>query len=454
MTLRIRATFWRLLLALGLAAIPLPLAAAEQGTPLQVEVLPLQDQVAVGTIARFRIILRDALGNAVPAAQPTGIEVTLSQGTATQTRTVVVPAGATEATTSFTVTAPGLTTIQTSNPRLMAGSGAVFALTGAFRSGTLRPEALPGGDALAAIADRSPPLVSALPTAPETHDEVIVNVPEQEILADGKQAYPVQVYLASGRAATADVSVLLSTTKGRIEPNPVVIARGQAMVSAKWISAAGVTGEATLRIISTSPPLRKGDPVTRSFAPPIHSVRLRSDPPAISLLDRGTFIAELHDDVNNVTVAADHDIALTLSVVDGTGDGRMRPPDVVFRKGSATARVDFLPKAQGRVLVAGQIPNRPPGEAVIIIGFGIAALVTAGLGGSLGGGIASVTKGRRGRRSEDAAPEDAAETEEAPGARSFSSASSPARSAGSASFSPSSSSGLRPTSTGRAISTS
>ena len=247
------------------------------------------------------------------------------------------------------------------------------------------------------IIEDDPDASSAAASANQDPDDVdgaiFLFAPQRSILADGQDSIEIDLYLRTGQPANADIVVTLSATRGELEDRIVIIRRGEPVASTRWRSIRGSTGDGTVRIESVTPRLAAGDPVTRMFEPPIHALLLRAAPPHITLMEKGGVIAELRDTVNDVAVATDRDLKLSLSILEGAG--QIKPLDLVFKSGEATARAEFRPKKWGQTIVAGQIPSRPSKQVEIQIGFAFIALTAALLGGTAGGALSWITKRSR-----------------------------------------------------------
>ncbi len=424
------------LVCLVLAAWPSDSRAADD-EPLRVEIRPLAKQAAVGESIEYEVVLKNAHGGPSKAWKPMELSVEIhGQDGRVDVSKITIPAGADSATADFRVRVPGLTSIQVSHPELMDGGSAVMgvnprALRTKSLDGRVRPNAdspalggamfsdrsrsiLPapaapppaaatgsgGGQGDVGATDPAPSVPSdtrelalAAPVNEPLFGDVSLRVQDRPILADGVDGVAVDVYLNLDRPARDEVAVLLSVTRGALNPRRVVFAPGEFIASTRWVSSPGSSGVGVVAIERSSPRLDRGDPVTRNFAPPIHALELRANPPEITLLDKGGLVAELRDTVNNVPVATDRELKLTLAIREGSG--AIEPVDVVFKKGESSTRADFRPKELGRVVVVGHIPQRAERVVEITVAFAVVAFATGIFGGAVGGGLSWLTQKQR-----------------------------------------------------------
>ena len=399
-----------------------PARAGDLNTPVRIEIQPQLREAAVGGTIGYAVSLRNALGEAVAAPKQMTIDVqaTLPSGQ-TQTRQVTIEPGATEAGGTVPVSEAGAIPIDASHPELIGGGVVVFGKPeGSATRGIVLPmrssPAAPG--AAASVAMPSPPNVAAAASVtaataatpgPAPAIEVpaprrpaadggeartlMLYVPEAEILADGRNGAEVTVYLDPCSAMSGDVVVRLAVTRGNLEPAIVSIPRGECSASTTWRSDRMSLGDATLSILVSNPHLRQADKVVRRFVPPIHSLRLTPNPGEITLLESGDVLAQLHDDVNDVPVATDRPLQVTLALREG--NGALRPLEMTFETGDSTARASFQPTYWGKVVVAGQIPFRLEEQAIFTVKSGVGIFLLSLIGGLIGGVLAYRVKRRK-----------------------------------------------------------
>jgi hypothetical protein len=120
-----------------------------------------------------------------------------------------------------------------------------------------------------------------------------------EILADGKDFARIQVHFMDpqGAAAPSDIKVWLTWSNGTLNPQPLVIKKGQVVGEAHWTSRSPV--DATGSIVATAPLYSvNGERTLRvPFVPPIYGIGLSTESPLkLSLVDRAPVIAQFFDD--------------------------------------------------------------------------------------------------------------------------------------------------------------
>ena len=399
--------FLALILAFALFGFGAGPASAE---PLKIAIEPAQKQAAAGDTVLYRIDLLDARGAPAAAVGDMSLEVTITpQSGSASTQTLVVAAGQSSAQASFEAGEPGLVRIQSSHPSLIAGEGGVMITPAVTRTGQTRGIDLdPADDGAEPVVEPEPEAIIVIapsggsdndpapaPEIPAFEGQLSLFVPDKDILADGVDSVSVDLFLKSDDVAPSDIRIVLSASRGELADRQVVIPRGELFASTTWTSTDGATGAGVIRIESVSPQIEVTGPVTRNFVPPIHKLHLTAAPAKITLIETGTLLAELRT-INDVPVVTDRDLKLTLSVLDGMGT--VKPVEVVFREGDSTARAEVRPSTWGRIVVSGQIPSRPPHQAVIVVGFAFVAFAAALVGGTVGGFLSWLTKRSRTKR--------------------------------------------------------
>jgi hypothetical protein len=244
------------------------------------------------------------------------------------------------------------------------------------------------GGAMMAQTSRAPSSASPL-----TRDSLdIKNSPQRTLLADGKDAATIHVFLYADNdsgVATSNIRVRLFNNSGKLEPALVTIPKGEDYATATLTS--DQVGEVRVEYIGATPALLppKEKQLQIRFGPPIIKLVLETSPPSISLVDTSDLIVRLLDE-DSLTIATDTSRQVSFGIK--TGRGEIRKDEIIIAKGRADGRSSFLPTWRGEVTLTAATPNLPIAETKLQVELPGSLLGLSGLGGLAGGLIAFLTK--------------------------------------------------------------
>jgi hypothetical protein len=298
---------------------------AAQG-PMKLDVRPLTQGARVDSKVTVEISLRDAANRPSVSDRQSQVELEIVGRAGKSTKhTVIIPAGQSAVQFTFEPVDAGLLSLKVreTNGTLLPGGNSVLV----NRSQTLKkisdtaPRAFQPGSTSAAVHllgvtaqhwDR-PVMLPALHWteqdrggAPETaipsssRELLLTNSSgRDEILADGKDFARIQVHFMDpqGAAAPSDIKVWLTWSNGKLDPQPLVIKKGEFYGEAQWTSRSPV--DATGSVVATAPlySVNGGTAFRVSFVPPIYGIGMSSESPLkLSLIDRAPVIAQFFDD--------------------------------------------------------------------------------------------------------------------------------------------------------------
>jgi hypothetical protein len=350
-------------------AAPLP--------PTKLDVKPRVTSLVVGETTTFDVILRDANNRVTKASRDIriDIEVKLPTGTIQTLKSVLINKG--DSNKSFTLKpdTPGLIQVKAKQPQLLEGGTFVYVASKKRTSSRLEPFLSPRFS-----RDRGIVFAQNLqPASPTKHTLLLRASPERTLLADGKDAATVHVFLVGENPPSADIQVQLFSSHGTLDPQTIRIPRGETSGAATLTSDS--VGVARVEVIDVQPP----PGLEVRFGPPITTLRFLSRPSKITLVDDTDLIVELQD-VNGHTVATDENRSVFFALEKGRGvihDSR-----VDIAAGLPQARTTFKPTWWGKMQLAASTPALDPFPVVIDVDIPVALLALSAMGGLLGGLIA------------------------------------------------------------------
>ena len=249
---------------------------------------------------------------------------------------------------------------------------------------------------LAQLADDILSARLELPAAAGCGGDILVS-PVRPLMADARDFAELTLVVDPVRTET---KFFLTTTLGRLAPNPIVIQPGPTPVGSTELTSDAV-GEATVTCVRAVPALSAAvtEPVTVRFKQPVTSFELAVTPPRIPWIDRAGIAITLHRE-GGATIATDERRRISLS--RETGSGEIQPEVVDIEEGEFEGRATFLPYEKGSVRISaatsGFVRQHVDLE-VVALPYLMFLLPT--FGGLCGGLLASV----RQRRQEDHAAE-------------------------------------------------
>ena len=222
---------------------------------------------------------------------------------------------------------------------------------------------------------------------------LILKLEHRNCLADGQDAVTVFAFLdGSVDVAPEEIQVTLFNDKGHLIPLPLSIQKGEDMGQARLTC--DEVGTITIEYVKSRPPvaLRTEKAMTIRFGPPITKLEVQASPPSISLLETTRLILNLKDK-NAKLVATDEPRQVNLVIQ--SGDGAFASNVVTVANGAAFSDTVFMPRRRGQVVISASTPNLGESEITIMVLVPVLLLICSGVGGLLGGVVASSVNAER-----------------------------------------------------------
>ena len=429
---------WPKLLIWGTAlGVQLPincLAQSLTGAPAKIEVVTESTAVTANSTAKLRVNLLDPENKPANAKKDVTIQVEgqLPSGN-TQTSTVVVKAGESSGTVEMPAKEPGLVKVLASTPELASG-GSVLNVRAThrdepFNSATpstsaspsqaspmpsVKPSASPtawlmlhftrrlaciglDGMLAMAMAEGQSAMLSASssstqepPAAPLTSGRVDWNpaltfmcVPERKIWADGKDAATIYANLPPDQVAPWDMLIYAMSSVGPLEPNPLVIPKGQNAGKARLTC--DRPAAVWVRFMSSVPWAKgvSGLPLKIEFGPT--AVKVRPNPPNIGLFESTEVAVQLVDANGNSVI---DDQKREVSVVIESGSGGLDLTSLTIEPNHSRVTTQFRPTLPGTVRLLAESPNLRADEKELFVATPTLILILCAAGGLIGGLVA------------------------------------------------------------------
>jgi hypothetical protein len=204
---------------------------------------------------------------------------------------------------------------------------------------------------------------------------------DSNVRADGTNYERVAVYYMDSQPPKAAIKVWLTWDHGEIQPNPLVIKKGEFAAEGHWTSGWPVKN-AKVAIANVQPalPVQGSNSASMNFVEPISGVAFFNPPKIMSIVDESDLHARFYDISGNFVRTSDK-----RKVTFSTSS-----PIVKFQPGSQEMDWDFptmlTPTGWGTELIEVATPGYPPFTHTLVITYvGVVLLCLAGgLLGSLG----------------------------------------------------------------------
>jgi hypothetical protein len=336
-----RAVTCTLLVLLSLLVTDMPLQALSQAQmqsrppmkelarraaqrPMKLDVHPLTRGARVGDKVSIELSLFDANNQLASWDRQCQIEVGVTNPSGKVDKYLVtIPAGQTAARFTFDAREVGLLTLkarETNDTLLPGGNSMLIGRARISKRGRkVKPSDFPSGSVrqsahvlliAAHTGEPQPPRAGSEgigqgptggseTTAPSSPELLLTNSSgKNEILADGKDFARIQVYYMGplGEPASSDIRVWLTWSNGKLEPQPLVIKKGESFAEAQWSSLSPV--DATVSLVTSAPKyaVEGKQELKVSFVPAIYGVAPSSpNPLKLSLIDCEPLVAQFFD---------------------------------------------------------------------------------------------------------------------------------------------------------------
>jgi hypothetical protein len=384
--------------ARGMSAQPKPVPR-----PTKFEVEAAQKVVPPGASVDVRIKLTDADNELRPPRVEIPAEMTVkTAGGASRKVSVIFKPGESTKLVPIVIDQSGIADIKVTNPEFLEGGTAV----------KVKP-AKPSGWRLAPSRDGLPRffvfrgLDGVLPRWPGavlvTHHqtghytvELRVN-PDREILANGKDAATIEMWLDEEDTQETDIRFWLHHSDGDLTANPILMPAGTEFSSARLV--ATEPAEIRVALMNAQPaavPIKGIREVLARFVPAVSRLSVVLSPASVTLFDQATIDLTLQDTAGTpIATHRDRPISLRL----GEGRGVLSARDVVIKAQAFNQHVMLQPAVTGAITVVAESPNLRTEESNRIGATFPAAGLILTLAGGLLGGAASYWNEKVGRPS-------------------------------------------------------
>jgi hypothetical protein len=192
-------------------------------------------------------------------------------------------------------------------------------------------------------ARRSPPLAVALRVSPQ-----------REFLADRADAAAIQAFLTTAEVAPVDIIINLTVVGGTLEPNPLVILRGESKAEAALTAAQA--GTCTIKVGGIKPQASvDADAALQiQFVVPAVRLNVKSNITEVTLFDTPELTVELVD-TKGTPVVLDKPRTVSLSL--NRGRGIIDQPRLEIPAGASSARTKLHPSWFGELIVGAIVPG-------------------------------------------------------------------------------------------------
>ena len=365
---------------------------------------PEERTVKPGDEAEIRLFLLNANNEHVSAPKdlPVQIEVSTLSGELLEAREVTIEAG--EGSETFTIKAPnevGSLEIRAKQPLLLDGGSTLD-----VRSQPSAPRQRQRDAAAKRTADRpnksssirlpeygSSGLGAKLfyvsfvsfgekPSKRDQHNLALRYLPERSILADGKDAATVYVYL--NQPATSDIQVYLHNSGGQLAANPLVVRKDE--IQAHTTLTSQEAGHITVAYQGSIPKsaLEADRNLSITFSVPITKLSLKAAPPKIPLVDQAQIVVRLLNNIGT-PVATDEPREVSLDIESGRGE--IDPKVIKIEASAFEGRASFYPAGQGQVLISASAKGFSIEPTKLEVTFVPSMILLLSLAGGIAGGL-------------------------------------------------------------------
>jgi hypothetical protein len=178
--------------------------------------------------------------------------------------------------------------------------------------------------------------------------------PRREFLADRTDAATIQAFLTSAEAAPADVTISLSVDGGTLDPDPLVIPRGQSKAEAAVTAAQ--PGDCTIRVGAVRPQasIDADAPFRIRFVAPAVRLNVKSNTTEVTLFDTPVLTVELVDTKGTPVVL---EKPRTVSISLSRGRGVIDQTKLEIPAGASSASTTLHPSWFGELIVGATVPG-------------------------------------------------------------------------------------------------
>ena len=280
-------------------------------------------------------------------------------------------------------------------------------LTGALRVRTTNPELVEGGTILYGKASKPAPRKAALMsweprlvlasyhdapaafTAPQDTTGcagTFLVSPERPFWANGRDAAELTLVVEPPQQ---DTSFFVKTTRGHLDPNPIVIKAGEPVGSTQLTSE--TVGEARITCARAVPGALTSEVATTAvlFTRPVTGFELTVTPPTIPYLDTAKITVTLLSGAGDGRTPIETDVKRTISLTrDGTGE--IVPDRIEIKPGEFAGSASYQPFDRGVVHISASTPGFSNQRVELQVAVPYLMFLLSPLGGLCGGALAAV----------------------------------------------------------------
>jgi len=321
-SLKLASTASRLVALLLLAAPTTQLQAQMQAQAQRAALRPMKldihttSQGKTGSPVTGEVVLLDANNQKAHRERATRVQVAITSPSGmVQTQELTIPPGQSAASFGLTAAEPGVVSVRVTDSEhaLLPGANSVLINRPVPKTGKkarLRSQSMllnsPSSRSRfleVSAGFESMFLIALQPQADDPASDVprillSKEAGKDEILADGKDFARIKAFFMdpNGDPAPRDINIWLTWTNGELQPQPLVIRKGEISAEAELISNSPVTAKVTLVAVAPKYEVADGKELSVSFVPPIYGVGTPSpNPLRISLIDAAPLTAQFFD---------------------------------------------------------------------------------------------------------------------------------------------------------------
>jgi hypothetical protein len=210
--------------------------------------------------------------------------------------------------------------------------------------------------------------------------------PERPFWANGRDAAELTLVVEPPQR---DTSFFVQTTRGHLNPNPIVIAAGQPVGVAQLTSDS--VGEAKITCVRAVPAATTSEAATATvqFTKPVTGFDLTVTPPRIPYLDRAKITVTLLSGEGEDRTPIQTDVKRTISLTRDA-PGEIIPETVDIEPGKFEGSAVFQPYDRGVVHISASTPDFPSQRVELQVALPLLMFLLPPFGGLCGGVLAAV----------------------------------------------------------------
>ena len=335
--------------------------------PMRLEVEPLAQTKGYSTTLPVKVSLFDVEGNPAKAQKPVPIKLeSVAPSGEKSVKTVEIPAGQDSTNAIIGSGSPGVVKVEAmeADHHLLSGSDYV-------------------------VAGRK--ISTSMPTK-DMKLEFTVSGDDGSngVLADGKSSAHIKVLAICGQPPSSDIRVWLNASVGEVNPNPLIIKKGQTEGSARWRSK--TVAEGSIEVATTVPADLEFLGSTKQklrFSPLIWELRFANAPDVISIVDEPPVTLRLYDRNGSPVLS---DAPRRVRFISRSPILRANPTDAEISAGASDASTMLLATYTGETQVEASTAGYPP--TLLKLKVNATVVIILCIAGGVGGGFLAFVKSR------------------------------------------------------------